>query len=165
MSIYWNFRKILAIDPKENRCVGFAYSKGRRCNNPLHAHNRERADRLLDKMDMRRMVLPEKFEQLADAMLCLGMHNCKTNPSKNQVDEVCEDWQGIFKDHVKKLKRKQSTRKALRVKLVRDGLQADKVPATKIEPMTNVCLPRFCCYMRLIVNLLDAIDQGSKYRN
>ena len=146
MAVYWNSRTVLAVDPKENQCVGSAISKGRRCKNPLSASNRTRANHLLDLMNeqftQERGIRRHVFEQLADAMLCIGKHNCKSRPRLSQVDRVCEDWQDMYRDHVNKLQRKQSVRRSVRVKTIRGkDLQAVNVPTTEIRFKVSVYFP------------------------
>ncbi len=126
------------MDPKNRTCVGWAKSKGRGCRNIINAQNCELAEQLLEKMDRQKTVIPDEFEKLAKAMLCLGMHNCKSYPSRNQVATVCKAWQDTFRDHEAKLKRKQSTRKALEKPLPRELLLAAKVPDAVDEASVSV---------------------------
>jgi len=117
MSTYWNFREILAIDPID-KCAGTAITKNRKCRNPVNAYNRERAENILDKMNKQKRVSSDLFDDLADAMLCRGQHNHKDKESINQVSAVSYAWQLKFKEYRKKdLKRRQSTRRALSIKL------------------------------------------------
>ena len=91
-------------------------------------------------MDRQKVVSPDKFERLAEAMLCLCMHNCKSRPLLNQVDEVCEEWQVIFEEYVKRIKRKQRiTRNPPKFKSTLDDLQAAKALDTEIETKIGVC--------------------------
>jgi hypothetical protein len=108
MSTYWNFREILQVEPKTDTCVGYANSKSRRCANKPSDPNRRLAGELLDAMDRMETVLPSDFSKLAEAMLCRCKHNCKTMPSHNKMDKVCEDWRIEFENYQAREKEKSA---------------------------------------------------------
>jgi hypothetical protein len=82
-------------DPKEvlhlcgdSRCVGYAWSKGRKCENPIRYDNVRRFDAVVAEISALQPdpeVLRSKLRQLATLGLCRRWHY-------DQVDEVVDEW-------------------------------------------------------------------------
>ena len=108
MAAYWDFRKILDVDPDGDRtCVGIAKTYGRRCKNPISVPDRNTASRLLSQMDRSKSYTraEEDIQKLAALMLCKGVHNCQSRPHLSQVNEVYRDWLSLAEEeyvHVQK---------------------------------------------------------------
>ena len=150
MSTTWDCRKVLAVDPGENQCVGITKSKGRagfegpRCRNPLNAANRARADALLNSLDSPERVSRAMLEQLAGATLCLSQHNCESKPWLSQVNQVCDNWQVKVKDHAKTLKRNKTIRRARKIKSVQEDLLGAKVGDKGMHREVDVSSTIYC---------------------
>ena len=147
MPIYWNFRKILSVEPTTDTCAAEAKSRHRPCTKPLNPQKRLQARQLLDKMDRQKDVSSKRFTDLAEEMLCREVHNSPIRPSHNQVLEVSAKWQAIFYDHtvrgkqkVEMLKRTQSiVRQTSEIKSLQEDSQPAKTVFNEIESETKVC--------------------------
>lgn len=84
-------RKALDVTPDAAgfTCVGFAPSKGRRCHNPIAAHNRDAACALLDiiaELSLAAENLNSLFARLAPLVLCRRNH-------QGQATSMVSEWQ------------------------------------------------------------------------
>ncbi|KAI9871459.1 MAG: hypothetical protein M1830_002888, partial [Pleopsidium flavum] len=87
----WDSRSVLDVTPDATgfTCVGFAPSKGRRCHNPIAAHNRDAACALLDiiaELSLTAENLDCLLSRLAPIVLCKRNH-------QGQATSMVKEWQ------------------------------------------------------------------------
>jgi hypothetical protein len=150
MPLYWNFREILSVEPTTDTCAAKATSTGQQCLDPLNSQKRLVAGLLLDGMDREKTLSSTKLTELAEAMLCRGVHNSPKWPRLNQVGEVRDKWHAMFEDHVErgkqkaeKLERTQSIlRQTPEIKSISEGAQATTAAFNEMERKIKVCCLR-----------------------
>lgn len=88
----WDPSELLEIvnpDRGTFTCVGYAPSKGRRCQNPIAAHNRNAVYSMLDNMarfEPGSKAAAANLREIANRSLCVRYH-------QHQVETVVADWQ------------------------------------------------------------------------
>ena len=110
MSSSWNLRRILDVNPEQERnCVGFAPSKGRRCKNPINMYDLPAASRVLNQMDRSEDLLDaiDDLEELASLLLCKGVHNNLSRPQYSQVNKVYNRWRGLVTEEYLRLRKQE----------------------------------------------------------
>jgi hypothetical protein len=93
MPTTWSPREVLQLDG-EKRCFGWAYSKGRKCNNPINFNNFKRVNSILvdlARQQPRAELLRPKLQQLAEHGLCLRNH-------QDQIEEMVAEWMGLLRE-------------------------------------------------------------------
>jgi len=119
MSAHWDFRKILAVDPDNDRlCVGYAYSRGRRCHNRVNPGDLSAASQLLNRMNRSSNIYAstEDLRKLAALLLCNHVHNNKKSKAYlSQVDEVYNKWSAIVEKQYVVAKKQNDEAAMLRV--------------------------------------------------
>lgn len=119
MPYLWNLRKILHVDPENDRtCVGTT-AKGLGCKNPINMADRATAGRLLDQMDRSKSLKSsiDYLETLAELLLCKHRHNNhKSFAHLSQVDRVSARWIMIVEEEYRVVKMKKEKEKAFKAK-------------------------------------------------
>jgi len=105
MQLAWDIRKTLDVHPTPSEpfnCVGFAPSKGRRCQNPINISNRGTASRMLDRMDRSESVsdITRDLRELASLLLCIRNH-------QSQVEKFYNKWQRLIAEEYLRVKQKE----------------------------------------------------------
>ncbi len=98
MATYWDFRRILDVDPDTDyTCVGIAKTYGRKCKYCVGVGYRDEASRILQRMDRTKSYSAAlaNLESLADEMLCKQVHNSQRTPHLNQISEVSKRWHRV----------------------------------------------------------------------
>jgi len=144
MTVYWNFRKILDVDPEYDTCVGLTL-KNARCRNVPGIQWKTRAVQLIYEMDRSKSIAAEDIQELAGLMLCKLQHNSdKPNKSHlNQVAKVSNRWVAIVNEHRREAKRELEKASILRSKreLAQVKREAEHFLARmKSEHEAQVCL-------------------------
>jgi hypothetical protein len=164
MTAYWDFRSLLKVNPSpaDNKCVGFAKSKGRGCTKPINKGDIATASRLLDRMDRSKNFLRsiEDLEALAALLLCKEVHNSAKRPHLSQVEEVYERWRAGVKEEYKAVQKQRELTEILKARKdlanVKEDAELDTgkhervcVLEVKLSTMTNykhsqVLKPKSC---------------------
>ena len=140
MTAYWDFRRILKVDPDNNNtCVGTAKSYNRECRNPVGFGYRQEGSQVLREMDETKSYSKAlaNLEDLADLLLCKQQHNNQKKPHLNQINEVSRKWYAVAKEEYVSLKKeaeRAAERRAARelslmreaAQLMRDELQREQ---------------------------------------
>ncbi|KAH6713802.1 hypothetical protein BKA61DRAFT_49978 [Leptodontidium sp. MPI-SDFR-AT-0119] len=95
MATYWDFRRILDVDPDDDHtCVGIAKTYSRRCKHRVGVNYRSRGSQILDQMDHTKSFSKAmtNLEDLADLLLCKQVHNSQKKPHLNQINELSRRW-------------------------------------------------------------------------
>ncbi|KAK0103421.1 hypothetical protein ONS95_005445 [Cadophora gregata] len=145
MTVYWDFRRILKVDPdKDFTCVGIT-QPGLRCGNQVGFNYRRQGSRVLNEMDQTKSYSRalENLEDLADLMLCRLQHNSEKKPHLNQVNKVYSKWYAVAKQEYVALKReaeRAAERRAAReISLMREAAQLMREDLERgIDDMTAV---------------------------
>ncbi|KAG4432614.1 hypothetical protein IFR05_011910 [Cadophora sp. M221] len=98
MATYWDFRRILDVDPDEDHtCVGIAKTLGRRCTYRVGDNYRSEGSKILDQMDHTKSFSKAiaNLEDLADLLLCKQVHNSQRSPNLNQINEIYRRWYAV----------------------------------------------------------------------
>lgn len=139
MTAYWDFRRILNVDPDNiYTCVGTAKSYGRECRNRVGVSYRQEGSQVLREMDETKSYSKAlaNLEDLADLLLCKQQHNNHKKPHLNQINEVSKKWYAVAKEEYVSLKEAEraAERRAARelasmreaAQLMRDELQRER---------------------------------------
>lgn len=89
----WNPAEVLQIE-NDKRCVGFAPSKGRKCQNPINQGNFARCVAILaemSRMEPNVHVLKLLLERLAEHALCVRYH-------RDQADAMVKKWSAKIRE-------------------------------------------------------------------
>jgi hypothetical protein len=104
----WNPAELFAIvnpDRGHQTCLGWAPSKGRRCQIPIAAQNRETAKRILNQLALQRpsaMRMEVSLRQVASVCLCRRYH-------QDQVEEIITQWLQLVKRERRRCRWEDST--------------------------------------------------------
>ncbi|KAH7397874.1 hypothetical protein BKA64DRAFT_51556 [Cadophora sp. MPI-SDFR-AT-0126] len=152
MAVYWDFRRILNVDPDNHcTCVGTAKTYGRECKHIVGEKYRLEGSQVLNEMDQTKSYSKAlvNLEDLADLLLCKYDHNSQKKPHLNQIKEVSRKWYAVAKQEyvsLQKEKERAAERRATRelslmreaAQLMRDELEREKsdmnVEVTDVNP-------------------------------
>ncbi|PVH84186.1 hypothetical protein DL98DRAFT_651881 [Cadophora sp. DSE1049] len=133
MAVYWDFRRILNVDPDSNyTCVGTAKTKGRECMHRVGVDYRREGSQVLNEMDKTKSYSKAlaNLEDLADLLLCKQVHNSEKNPHLNQINEVYRKWYAVAKEEYvllnKEAERAAERRATRELSLMREAAQQMK---------------------------------------
>ena len=146
MPVYWDFHKILSVEPATDLCAAYLPTKGRTCSKPLNPQKRRRAVALLYEMDRQKAVPSATFIELAGEMLCKEVHNSLASPHLNRVQQVSDKWQASFENSLRKEKPKRIQsilRQSRSIKSDRKDLRGAKAAFHATESDMKVCYLRF----------------------
>jgi len=130
MTVHYNFRNILDIDPdvESFTCVGIdeSHSPPKRCQKQILIEDRKAAGRILDEMDTssNSNKTLKSLPELVFRTLCAETHRSK--PEFCQVGQVYTEWKDIIRDHWTLVKRDNSKRafERWRFRKVKDTLES-----------------------------------------
>ncbi|KAH7346536.1 hypothetical protein BKA65DRAFT_502681 [Rhexocercosporidium sp. MPI-PUGE-AT-0058] len=104
MTTYWDFRRILDVDPDDDHtCVGIAKAYGHKCKHRVGVNYRSEGSLILDQMDHTENYsnAMTNLEDLAGLLLCKQVHNSQNKPHLNQINEVYRRWYAAAeKEHI-----------------------------------------------------------------
>lgn len=166
MPSFWNFRKILHVDPENDRtCVGTT-QKGAGCRNPINMSDRATAGRLLNQMDGSKSfkIIIDELESLAALLLCKGVHNNLNRAHLSQVYTVSSKWTIMVEEEHRIMKNQKEKAKMLKAKkeLLRIAENAKQMKAELEDEGVDQVSP-WLQHITTCANFSKAPHKNSRY--
>jgi hypothetical protein len=128
----WDPRKTLQI-VSDDRCVGHAHSKGRKCRIRLAMHNLYTGDSILQELSRRQPepdAVRRKLQGLAEVMLCPRWH-------RDQAQIMVDDWMSrIEEDYPSSLVEVETQRASFRTPASSSGRNSGSVTLSRRETVS-----------------------------